>query len=207
MEKRLRPGQAEHLRGLLLALWHALDARAENFREIKGIIQDERDGRGEEPPRLSGRPRARAQEHARNIIQDQQLQHKRRAADDPDERPRQPSERLEAAHGAEGQQQPERKRSRQRDGKELERLQKAAVHGAEYGFDHDCCLPAAFRYFCSISAACTPYCSAGACSAPLSHCCRKNSFSAAAASEPLRKPTPYCSPVSAFSTGPMARSA
>lgn len=113
LEEDLRFGHAEHLTGLVLAARDGLDAAAENLGKIAGIIDDEgHTGGGEAGQKVP------APQQTRTVKNNDDLEHQRRAANDPDEGLDQPRKRLKAAHRAERDDQSERQTEQQRDEKD-----------------------------------------------------------------------------------------
>ena len=146
LEKDLPLRHAEHLPGLLLSCRNALNPASVDFGKIAGVIQNKCDGRGEKAPVIAGRPRAAAlEQRAGDVENDDQLEHQRRAAHDPDDQPYQQGNRPEVhkkpreaagpalsdrgqcnaakgrpgTHGTEGNEKPQRERTDQSDEKQL----------------------------------------------------------------------------------------
>ena len=107
-EKDLGPGHAQHLPGFGLALGHSLDAAAVDLRKIAGVV----DGKGHhgrhQTAAAARRPRAGKAHQAGAKIDDKDLQHQRRAANDPDKGLNCAAQRGKPAHGAERHYQPQR---------------------------------------------------------------------------------------------------
>ena len=95
----LRLGHAQHLTGLLLPDGHALDAAAVDLGEVAGVVDDEHHRRRGEAPLREG-PGVVREDVAGYVEDDEQLQHQRRAADDPDH------EAAEERDGPKAEQQP-----------------------------------------------------------------------------------------------------
>ena len=95
MAENLPLRHAQHLAGLLLAEGHALNAAAVYLGEIAGVVYDEHHRRRGEAA-LGKAPGVVVHNHAGHVEDYVQLQHERRAADNPDDEAAEKRERPEA---------------------------------------------------------------------------------------------------------------
>ena len=119
-EKDLSVRHAEHLSRLDLSLGDPFDPPSENFRKVAGVIEREGDDGGEKGAPVfdavievegiverSPKVRARFGNHARQVIDDEQLQHQRHAAHDPYDHFEKHPYRGAFAHRERGDEQPQ----------------------------------------------------------------------------------------------------
>ena len=132
MAEDLGFGHAQDLACLLLALRHSLDAAPVDLGEVAGVINDEGHTHGHHPPRLTAGP-VEPLLDAGHIEQCNDLQHQRRAPDDPDHQAGQPPQGRKAAHGTEADNQAQGQCPDQGDEKQLKGLEKSAVQGRQHG--------------------------------------------------------------------------
>ena len=134
-------------------------------------------------------------------INDDDLQHQRRAADDPDKGLYRTGQQPAPAHGAKGHHQPQRQCKQQRKGKQLTVEQERAGKAPK---DHRHKNTPIYRFVLrpAQSASASSYFSASACMVPSAFSSSKAVSTAAAASLPLRNATPYSS---AFSSSTIFR--
>ena len=109
-EKDLPVCHAKHLPGFVLALGDAFNATAVYLGKVGGIVDDE----GNQNSGQAALHR-HAKRKAGHIEHNDNLQHQRCAADNPDKSARQPAQRSKAAHRAKANHKPQRKRSCQSD--------------------------------------------------------------------------------------------
>ena len=128
LEENLTLCQSENEPGFALSDRDALNAAAINFREITGVVDDKRHGSGGKSTGISARPDAHAVEKVSgNVKDDDDLEHERRAADNPNQCAGQISNRRRRVHAAEGNNKPERQGADKRHKKKFERLKKSFV--------------------------------------------------------------------------------
>ena len=126
-EEDLLLRQTEHLTRLMLTDRHSLNASSEYLGEVAGVVDDERHDRRPEATRIGAAPQDDPEHHAGHIVDDQQLEHQRRAAHDPHQHPDRRRDHLEPAHGAERDDQTQRDGAEQRQREEPQRVDKAPV--------------------------------------------------------------------------------
>ena len=97
LEKCLRLGIAEHLRGLILPARDGLDAAAVDLGKIRRVVDDERDDDRREAPVARHRD---TEQQLRPVEDDHQLQHQRRSAHDGDIRLDEAAQRRHSAAAA-----------------------------------------------------------------------------------------------------------
>jgi len=102
---------------VVLAAVDRLDAGAQDFGEVGGVVEREGDDRG----RIVRQPHADHRHEGQGVVDEQQLQHQRRAAHQPDEAADRVAQRREARQPRQRQRQPQRQRQRQRDEKQPQR--------------------------------------------------------------------------------------
>ena len=150
LEEDLRLCHAEDFTGLALSLRDALNAAAVDDGEVAGIVYHKRHGAGKQTlcaPYVLAEPKAGA------VIDNDELKHERRAADDPDDYIRQRAYRAECskprralgkarkrrpfAHRAESDHKPQREREKQRQRKELRRRAETCEQAHGYSPKHE----------------------------------------------------------------------
>ena len=122
-------GIAQHRGRLVLAAGNGLDARAVDFREVGGVVQDEADGAGPELP-------IAAHVQAEQIVgaehDGHELQHERRAAQDGNVELGEPGQGLEPAHAGQGHHNAEGQRPHERNDEDLGRQPEAFHENAHH---------------------------------------------------------------------------
>ena len=113
LEEDLAPGHAQHLTGLGLAFRHILDAAAVDLREVAGVVDGESHHRRHQTARRAGGPGVGHTQQAGSEVDDDDLEHQRRTADDPHEGLDDAPQRCAPAHGAKGHHKAQRQRKQQ----------------------------------------------------------------------------------------------
>ena len=130
-EENLRRLHAQDQAGLFLPDGDSLDAAPEDFAEITCVIDDKGNGRSKEASAFAAAPQRRFEDEAGEIENNQQLDHQRGTADNPDQRFDEGAQRPEGGHLRDSQQESQRDRSQQRDKEQFKRLQDAGIQRGE----------------------------------------------------------------------------